>query len=161
MATQKILVPCDFSKSGRAAFEYATKLARETGTPLIIVHVQELPMVYGEGAYYYGVPEPDASEIRKMLHDVQPMDRDVVFEHRLLDGDPAAQIAALAKAEGIDLIVMSSHGRTGLGRMLLGSVAEAVIRRADCPVLIVKPTANAEPLHAGVRVAEESIAERS
>jgi len=160
MATQKILVPCDFSKSGKAAFEYATKLARETGARLIIAHVQELLMVYGEGAYYYGVPEPDASEVRRMLHDVQPMDRDVVFEHRLLDGDPAAQIAALAKAEDIDLIVMSSHGRTGLGRMLLGSVAEAVMRRAERPVLNVKPAVKTEPLHAGVKVGV-SVAERS
>jgi len=161
MATKKILVPCDFSTSGNAAFEYATKLAHETGARLIIVHVQELPMVYGEGSYYYGAPEPDSSELRKMLHDVKPMEHDVVFEHRLLEGDPAVRIAALAKAEDIDLIVMSSHGRTGLGRVLLGSIAESVMRHAECPVLIVKPTVKSEPLYAGVKAAEKSVAQRN
>lgn len=148
MATQKILVPCDFSSEGSSALEYATKLARETGARLLITHVQELPLIYGDGIYqYYAFPEPDTSEARRLLDDVRPGDPAVAYEHRLLTGDPAARIAEAAEAEHVDLIVMSSHGRSGVRRVLLGSVAESVLRRASCPVLIVRPNGHAEPLH--------------
>jgi nucleotide-binding universal stress UspA family protein len=148
MATQKILVPCDFSTEGKSALEYATKLARETGAKLLIAHVQELPLIYGDGIYpYYAFPEPDTSEAYQLLDDVKPDDPAVTYEHRLLTGDPAARLAEAAEAEHVDLIVMSSHGRSGLRRVLLGSVAESALRRASRPVLIVKPNGHAEPLH--------------
>lgn len=147
MATQKIIVPTDFSPKSEAALEYAATLAHETGARLIIVHVQELPVVYPEGSYYYGLPVPDKDGVRSMLENLKPAVPGVAFEHRLLKGDPAMQIAALAKDDKADLIVMSSHGRSGLGRLVLGSVAEAVMRRAACPILIVKPSVKAEPIH--------------
>lgn len=147
MATQKIIVPTDFSPKSEAALEYAATLAHETGARLIIVHVQELPVVYPESSFCYGLPVPDHDEVRRMLENVKPAVRDVSYEHRLLNGDPSVQIAALAKDDKADLIVMSSHGRSGLGRLVLGSVAEAVMRRAACPILIVKPSVKAEPVH--------------
>lgn len=147
MATRKIIVPTDFSPKSEAALDYAATLAQETGARLIIVHVQELPVVYPEGSYYYGLPVSDDEGLHGMLEDVKPAVRGVPFEHRLLKGDPALQIATLAKDEKADLIVMSSLGRSGLGRLILGSVAEAVMRRASCPILIVKPSVKAEPLH--------------
>jgi nucleotide-binding universal stress UspA family protein len=107
----------------------------------MIVHVQEPPVAYGEGSFYYGVPDPDAEAIKEMLRKIKPHDSAVSYEHRFVEGDPAARIVELAKQEHADLIVMSSHGRTGLGRLLMGSVAECVMRHAVCPVLIVKPTA--------------------
>lgn len=146
MATKKIIVPTDFSPKSEAALDYAATLAQETGARLLIVHVQELPIVYPEGSYYYGLPVPDEGGVCCMLENVRPAAKDVCFEHRLLKGDPAAQIASLAKQERADLIVMSSLGRTGLGRLILGSVAESVLRRAACPVLIVKASATAEPM---------------
>lgn len=82
-----------------------------------------------------------------MLETVKPAVQGVAFEHRLLKGDPAAQIATLAGDEKADLIVMGSLGRSGLGRLILGSTAEAVMQRAACPILIVKLSATAEPLH--------------
>ena len=78
-----------------------------------------------------------------MLKEVVPTDPQVACEHRLLTGDPAVAIARLAEEEHADLIVMGTHGRTGLTRLLMGSVAEAVVRRAPCPVLTYKQTTHA------------------
>jgi nucleotide-binding universal stress UspA family protein len=116
----------------------ATSLARDAGATLIIAHVEEAPHVYAGGEFYYGIPNPPTDELRRMLEEVRPTDPAVPYEHRLLSGEPAATIVRLAKDEGVDMIVMGTHGRTGLLRMLMGSVAEAVVRRADCPVLTYK-----------------------
>ena len=70
-----------------------------------------------------------------------PTDPTVPVVHKLLVGDPAEAIVQQAEAEHADMIVMGTHGRTGLTRMLMGSVAEAVVRRAACPVLTVKQPA--------------------
>lgn len=144
MKTRKILFPTDFSSKGEAALEYAASLARERNALLVIVHVQEPPAVYGEGSYYYGDPEPDADLLRNMLLAVKPHDPAVACHHRFVQGFPAGGILSVAKEEDVDLIVMCSHGRTGLSRVLLGSVAEEVMRKAECPVMIVKPTVKFE-----------------
>jgi len=68
---------------------------------------------------------------------------DTYFEHHLLSGDPGSELVHFAERENIDLIVMGTHGRTGLTRLLMGSVAEAVVRRAPCPVLTLKQPASA------------------
>lgn len=138
MQAKKILFPTDFSTSSDAALKYATTLAKERGAKLSIVHVEEPPAAYGGGEMYYGLPDPDVAALKKMLEAIQPTDPLVPFEHRLVTGLPAREIVELAKEEGVDLIVMGTHGRTGLGRLLMGSVAEAVVRRAPCPVLTFK-----------------------
>ena len=144
MKMNKVLFPTDFSSKGDAALEYAASLARERKALLVIVHVQEPPAIYGEGSYYYGAPEPDAELLRKMLLAVTPRDPAVACDHRFVQGFPAEGILKVAKEEDVDLIVMSSHGRTGFGRLLMGSVAEEVMRGAKCPVLVVKPTDKVE-----------------
>lgn len=73
-----------------------------------------------------------------MLHAVLPTDPNVPFEHRMLKGDPAEEIVRFADEAHCELIVMGTHGRTGFKRLLMGSVAEAVVRRAKCPVLTYK-----------------------
>jgi universal stress protein A len=143
MKVKKILFPTDFSHCGDAALKMATSLARDSSATLLIVHVEEPPVAYGAGEMYYGVPEPATEDLRTMLQAVIPTDPDVPFEHRLITGDPATAIARLADEEGVDLIVMGTHGRTGLTRLLMGSVAEAVVRRAPCPVLTYKQTDHA------------------
>lgn len=145
MKTRKILFPSDFSTKGDEALQYAVALARQNGALLLIAHVEEPPMAYGEGSFYYGLPEPDMDAVQSMLLKIVPRDPAVAYEHRLVKGEVANEIVALAKREGVDLIVMSSHGRTGLGRLLMGSVAECVMRRAECPVLVVKPMTKVEP----------------
>ncbi len=138
MKAKKILFPTDFSHTGDAALAMATALARDTGATLLIVHAEEAPTAYGGGELYYGIPEPATEDLRKMLHQIKPADPAVPFEHRLITGDPAHAVVRLAKDENVDMIVIGTHGRTGLSRMLMGSVAEAIVRRAECPVLTYK-----------------------
>jgi nucleotide-binding universal stress UspA family protein len=141
MNVRKILVPTDFSTLGKTALETATALARERRAKLLIVHAEEPPVAYGGGELYYGITEPSREEIRRMLSEVIPTDPAVEFEHRLLVGAPASAIVHLAEKEAVDMIVMPTHGRTGLLRLLMGSVAEEVVRKAKCPVLTVKAAA--------------------
>jgi universal stress protein A len=141
MKTKKILFPTDFSHTGDAALELATVLAHDAGATLLIVHVEEPPVAYGGGEMYYGIPEPAHDEIKRMLQEVVPTRSDVQYEHRLVTGDPPSAIVRLVEEEGVDLIVLGTHGRTGLSRLLMGSVAEAIVRRASCPVLTYKHTA--------------------
>lgn len=138
MNIKKIMVPTDFSPSSEAALALATSLARDTGATLLIVHVEEIPLATGGAEFLYSVPEPNTQELRQMLAKVLPKDSTVPCEHRLLAGDAAEAIVRTAEAEGIDMIVIGTHGRTGLTRLLMGSVAEAVVRRASCPVLTMK-----------------------
>lgn len=143
MNAHKILVPTDFSTLAQTALEMATSLARDRGAKLLIVHVEEPPTAYGGGELYYGIEEPNREELKRMLSEVIPTDPSVSYEHRLLIGSPASGINHLAEREEVDLIVMPTHGRTGLLRLLMGSVAEEVVRKAKCPVLTVKAAAAA------------------
>lgn len=145
MKTRKILFPTDFSADGQHALELATSLARDGGS-LVIIHVEEPPMAYGGGELYLGIQEPDREELRKTLAAVVPTDPAVPCVHKLLVGDPAEAILQVAESDQVDMIVMGTHGRRGLTRLLMGSVAEAVVRRATCPVLTVKQPA---PVAAG------------
>jgi nucleotide-binding universal stress UspA family protein len=138
MAEKKVIFPTDFSTASDVALEYATRMARVMDARLVIVHVEESPFAYGGGELYYGVLEPDQTTLQKMLSELRPTDPGVPYEHRMLVGTPADEIAALAEREQAELIVMGSHGRGGVARLLLGSVAEIVMRKAPCPVLIVK-----------------------
>jgi universal stress protein A len=138
MNAQKIVFPTDLSPVSTEALQWATSLARDTGATLFIVHVEEPPVAYGGGDLYYGMDVGDRDQLRQSLLKVQPADPQVPCVHKLLVGDPAQAIVQTAEDEHADLIVMGTHGRTGLTRLLMGSVAEAVVRKAPCPVLTVK-----------------------
>ncbi|MDX1947931.1 MAG: universal stress protein [Pirellulaceae bacterium] len=141
MNLQRILFPTDLSDTDYHALEMATALARDSGGTLVVIHVEEPPMAYGGGELYYAVQEPDREAMRRALAEIVPTDPAVPVVHKLLVGDPAEAIVRTAEEEHADLIVMATHGRKGLTRMLMGSVAEAVVRRAGCPVLTVKQPA--------------------
>ena len=141
MATKTILFPTDFSTASDAALVHAEALAKSSGASLLIVHVEEPPLAYGGGELYYGLPEPDSERIQKMLDDVRPRDPAVPFTHRLTMGDPAGEIVRIAADERAEMIVLGTHGRTGMTRLLMGSVAEAIVRRAPCPVLVYREAA--------------------
>jgi nucleotide-binding universal stress UspA family protein len=153
MAQSIILVPTDFSTASDAALPHAEALARQKSASLLILHVEEPPLAYGAGELYYGLPEPNSERILKMLEEVKPTDPSVPFTHRLTMGDPAGEIVRIAAEEGVDMIVLGTHGRSGISRMLMGSVAEGVVRRAPCPVLVYRAAAEtlvgrkAEALH--------------
>ena len=141
MQYKKILFATDFSPASDAALEYATSLARDAGATLVVLHVEELPLPYaGSEVYLTQLAYPDP-EIRRRLEAIVPTDPSVRCQHRLVQGVPADDIPRVANEEGADLIVIGTHGRTGLTRVLMGSVAEAVLRRASCPVLTLKQPA--------------------
>jgi nucleotide-binding universal stress UspA family protein len=125
-----ILQPTDFSKHSTYAFQLACALARDRGARLIVLHVIPVPTLQEKFAY--------REEVEEALAGIRAPDPQVRLERRLEVGDPAARILEAAQAIPCDLIVVGTHGRTGLGRALLGSVAEQVVRRAPCPVLTVK-----------------------
>ncbi|NCY01489.1 MAG: universal stress protein [Planctomycetia bacterium] len=141
MSQPVILVPTDFSTASDAALPHAEALARQKSAKLLILHVEEPPLAYGAGELYYGLPEPGSDRILTMLQQVKPADPAVPFTHRLTIGDPAGEIVRIAGEEAADMIVLGTHGRTGMTRMLMGSVAEAVVRRAPCPVLVFRDVA--------------------
>jgi nucleotide-binding universal stress UspA family protein len=133
-----ILHPTDFSERSRSAFRLAHALARDHGARLLVVHVGMPVTAFAEGV----LPLDDESytlALREKLEGIRAADPRVRLAYRLVLGaDPAAEIVRVAREAPCDLIVMGTHGRTGLRRALLGSVAEQVLRRAPCPVLTVK-----------------------
>ena len=133
-----ILFATDFSPSSDYAFNLASALARDYKARLLIAHVHELPTTaFGE----FGALPPDgedAEAARERLAALRLPDASLDVKYLLTEGVPATQILKLADEHGCDLIVVGSHGRRGLERLLMGSVAELVVRRAHCPVLVVK-----------------------
>lgn len=139
MSASTILVATDFSEMSRFALEYATTQAKMTGAKVLIVHAYSVPIPdQGEGMLHSGVDVEDVEEAEQRLQEIKPPVAGVEFEHRLVKGEPAKEILRLARDESAALIVMGTHGRTGLMRVLMGSVAERVIREATCPVVAVK-----------------------
>lgn len=141
MNAKKIVVPVDFSTGQAEALQLATSLARETGAKLFIVHVEEPTLAYAVGGAYYGTADPQHEDLVKMLHEVVPPSSEVAYEHQSLSGEPADQIVSFAEEIDADFIVMGTHGRTGVTRVLMGSVAEWVVRNAKCPVITIKENA--------------------
>jgi nucleotide-binding universal stress UspA family protein/quercetin dioxygenase-like cupin family protein len=138
---QTILHPTDLSDSSRHAFQVACTMARDYQARLILFHVIPAP---GGCVMPERAPNPlhsaESQESLKRWHFAwpEPLDPEVRVEHRVAEGDPLQEILRLARAETCDLIVMGTHGRTGLNRWLAGSVAEEVVRKAACPVLAVR-----------------------
>ena len=139
MNIKRILFPTDFSHTGDKALAMAESLARDSGAKIFIVHVEEPPTAYGGGEMYYGMLEPDLDHLKELLSKVKPKDLALAYEQHMVTGEPADAIARFAEEHNIDMIVMGTHGRTGVIRLLMGSVAEAVVRRSKCAVLTVKP----------------------
>jgi nucleotide-binding universal stress UspA family protein len=138
LAVRTILHPTDFSERSDCAFELACALARDYGARLILLHVVEPPLaVSGDGLVMVPVPIHE-EPIRERLKELRPQDHTIQVEYRLTVGDAAGEILGEAQEAKPDLIVMGTHGRSGLSRLLMGSVAEQVVRKADCPVLTVK-----------------------
>lgn len=145
-----ILYPTDFSERAEYAFHLACSLARDYGARLLIAHVQMPPSaMYGEMGALPPEPWETAEVLKERLLRIRPADEHINCEHLLLIGDPAEEIVRLAAEKQTDIIVMGTHGRRGLGRFLMGSVAEQVVRKAACPVVTIKaPFAHAAPMEA-------------
>jgi nucleotide-binding universal stress UspA family protein len=158
MNIKTILHPHDFSEPSQQAFEFACNLAKDYQAKVIVLHVIDVPVAYPE--LVAALPDLDAlrAEARRLLDQLQPPGAGVELQRLVVDGEPAFQILETARQHGADLIVMGTHGRTGIRRVIMGSIAEQVVRKATCPVIAVKvpgkqPEARAEQAaeSAGVR----------
>jgi len=138
MNAKLLLVPVDFSPTGEAALDAALTLARGAGGRLLVVYAREPHTLVDGRDYLYAVPDLNDDEMIIKLRSLVPGNAGVPCDVRLLHGAPVDAIVATAETEHVDMIVIGTHGRRGVGRVLMGSVAEGVMRRAKCPVLAVK-----------------------
>jgi len=142
----RILVPVDFSVHADRALAYATTLAARVGATLAFLHVVEDPIA--TGAWSSEIYVPNQQELWEQLLEsarqrveqlrVAAGANGVATEATVLVGQPARTIVEQARTGGFDLVVMATHGRTGFSHLLMGSVAEQVVRRATCPVLTIR-----------------------
>ena len=146
---RRILVPVDFSTPSAAALSFAYSLASQLGASIDVLHVMDPSDTLLTPADKPAAGDPAAA--RALLHTfvAEGTGDRVPIAERLESGDPRERIVAVAAADNIDMIVMGTHGRTGLSRLLMGSVAEAVVRRAPCPVITYKQKAHREAGKAG------------
>lgn len=126
LRTPTILYPTDFSSYSNQAYLHAVALAETHRATLTVVYVAQAE------------PDSDHEYWRGQLTQIRPANPAVPVNHVFLKGDPATEIVRYAHDAGFDLIVMGTHGRTGVERQLMGSVAEKVLREAPCSVLVVK-----------------------
>ena len=146
IALKKILVPTDFGEAADAALTYARALARNFGASIDVLHVAEdMSARMFAGEVFVAIPATLQKDIEEMARKQ--------LDERLIDNDPeplptrpivvtsnapAPTIVNYARETGIDLIVMGTHGRSAMTHLLMGSVAERVVRLAGCPVLVVR-----------------------
>jgi nucleotide-binding universal stress UspA family protein len=149
-----ILFPTDFSERAMYAFHLAAALARDHRAALTVLHVREMPpLPFAEFGTVPPVEVPTRAQLLERLAQYEPADEGISVEFVVADGEPGEEIVRVATERKCDLLVMGTHGRTGLGRLLMGSVAERVMRRAPCPVLTLKaPVAAVEPAEAACAV---------
>jgi nucleotide-binding universal stress UspA family protein len=146
---KKILYPTDFSSYSNQAYFHAIALAESHGASLTIVYVY----APAQGTTAAAPTPGDPAYWKNQLEQIRPTNPKIAINHVFLEGDPATEIVRHAASAGADLIVMGTHGRTGLERLLLGSVAEKVMREALCSVLVVKLPKAAPGAEKGGRVA--------
>jgi universal stress protein A len=138
---KKILVPVDFSPCSLKALQYAAPFAKQFGAELVIVHVVES---------YIPVPEVGTVDVTIIQEEIkdgakkeleklrQSVDPELVPTAELRIGTPWVEVIETAKKLNVDLIIVSTHGRTGLSHVFMGSIAESIVRHAGCPVLVVR-----------------------
>ena len=142
---RRILWPTDFSGLAKAALPHGVKLAAPARAELVLLHVLTRPVAYAGPEFPVGLwgrlQEANRAAAREELRKIAAgLKGSGVRVHTVLaEGVPFDQILRVAKGLRCDLIVIATHGRTGLPHVIMGSVAENVIRRAPCPVLTVRP----------------------
>ena len=146
---RSILVPIDYSEHSKASARYAAELAAKVGATLHLVHVWDRP-TYASDAVLVRRPGEEHCSLAELVQKNAESDMtdflsslslppSVTVTHRLLSGDPAGTLVAEIKSGGHDLVVLGTHGRTGFMHLLLGSVAEKLVRLSPIPVLTVPP----------------------
>jgi nucleotide-binding universal stress UspA family protein len=149
MDIKKIILSTDFSEASYHAMEYAVYMSKKFGAELDIVHVvfdetYLMTMYIPQGTLQgvLGELETGAQQhIDEFLKNCPPLDG-VKYKTKLLKGTPHNEIIKYAEESGADMIVIGTHGRTGIEHVLFGSTAEKIISRASCPVVTVRPNSN-------------------
>jgi universal stress protein A len=142
---KKILLPTDFSDYSATATKYACELARRFDAEVHLLHALDAHLAstpaFGMGLvlpqYIHESKVAAEKRLAEVLDPKWVIDRTVI--QAVVEGSPKVEIIRYARSEGIDLIILSTHGRTGLSHVLMGSVAETVVRSAPCPVLTIRP----------------------
>lgn len=137
MESTKILCPVDFSDHSFKALARACEAAEHSGAKLYILHVEGVRNLAIPGTVGY-IPELD--EYKRLLEETTPDSPNILYEQHYTRGDVAEEIIRFAKLREIDRIIMGTHGRTGLLRSLMGSVASSVSRMATCHVETIRPS---------------------
>jgi universal stress protein A len=145
MQVKTILLPSDFSDYAEYAFTWALEMAEKWGAKVVVMNAAPVfsHLAYPESVYMVDLAKMEAEIIADAQKKLQEFvakkgASPVPVETRAVMGDPFWEICQAAEQEPADLIVMGSHGRTGLAHVLLGSVAERVVRHAPCPVLVAR-----------------------
>jgi len=144
MQIKTILFPTDFSNGARAAMDHAISLAKDYQAKLILLYVIQdisiaewyIPSSLSVADLVEDMQKSASQEMDKWIADVSVTVKDV--EKMIVRGVPFVEIITTAKEKNSDLIVIGTHGRTGIDHMLFGSTAEKVVRKASCPVLTVR-----------------------
>jgi nucleotide-binding universal stress UspA family protein len=143
---RKILAPVDFSDNTPSILEWTAHLAKEHGSQVVLLHAYHLPVEFQqlEGAYlppdfWAGVRQEAEASLGRFAADLRG--RGLEVEAAVCEGYAATVIVEEAAARDIDLIVIGTHGRSGIKHLLLGSIAERVVQKAPCPVLTVRAAA--------------------
>ncbi|MFB6231630.1 MAG: universal stress protein [Salinibacter sp.] len=141
-AIRRVLVPVDFSEASDTAVRHAKEIAMTYGAEIDLLHVVHEP-VYPAAYGFEPVSFPTGEVIDNVEAQLADLARETIgYEHVMIEaraGNPASEILDYTEENDVDLVVIATHGRTGLDRVLLGSVAERVLRRAPMPVFVVKP----------------------
>jgi universal stress protein A len=143
MQIKTILCPIDFSEISANALEYAVFLASHHHAELLILHVVEQLHEFEHYQVLVLTPQELAEKMEEQAYEelnrlTEQIKKAIKVETVVRQGKPFVEIIKEAREKDMDLIVMASHGRTGVSHMLMGSVAEKVVRKAHCPVLIVR-----------------------
>jgi nucleotide-binding universal stress UspA family protein len=140
IALSHILVPHDFSETSAAAVRYAMALARNTQARITFLHVGNSAQAAFDAEFPIGLEDAREDAIRERLLKIVTPQEQVEFKPQFIvrPGNPAAEIVRYGEENGVDLIVMGTHGRGFVGHVVMGSVAEKVVRTATCPVLTVR-----------------------
>lgn len=142
MSTNEILVPVDFSESSRAAAIHALKLARTLGGPVTFLHAvcgDPPPVAPMDHITMPATPDVIDRGVKELAEFVASLDTEgIALEEEVVGGHPATTILDRVHGRPPRMVVMGTHGRTGLARLVMGSHTEEVVRRSEVPVLVVR-----------------------
>jgi universal stress protein A len=161
---KRILLPTDFSPTSDIAFNYALDMAARYGATIHLLHVVDdarYATAYPDG-FFIELPElrkqlSEAADERLTTAAARSADVNVIATTGVIAGRPAQVIVEQATTRGTDLIVMGTHGRSGFAHLMLGSVAERVLRTAPCPVLVVRDTSRTADIIAAEAVTRRQV----